>query len=161
MFFTISSLFIIFITIIISQFLIEPELQPIFWMIAFLLFICYANIYASVQFYINLRNNPGLQGEMGNPGDRGNKGSDGVCVINTGCDALQNCDELIENSIREYVSEYDTIRKKEEKGIVLSKAENNIISNINGYKEILRNQCNTLPYSREEFKKIIEESFKD
>ena len=35
MFFTISSLFIIFITIIISQFLIEPELQPVFWMIAF------------------------------------------------------------------------------------------------------------------------------
>ena len=161
MFFTISLLFIIFITIIISQFLIEPELQPVFWMIAFLLFICYANIYTSISYYIELRNNPGLQGERGEPGLRGNKGSDGVCVINTGCDALQNCDELIENTIREYVSEYDVIRKKEEDGIALSETEKNTVESINGYKEILRNQCNTLPYSREEFKKIIEESFKD
>ena len=158
MFFTITSLSIIFLAIIVSQFLIEPELQPIFWMITFLIFICYSNIYMSVYYYIKLRNDPGIQGERGEPGERGSKGSDGVCVINTGCDALQNCGELIESVFRDKIPSYDKIRDHEENGIAISNEDKEVLDKMSNFKEILLYKCNTLPYSREEFKKVIEES---
>lgn len=158
MFFTITSLIIIFIAIIISQFLIEPELQPIFWMIFLLLFVCYANIYMAIYYYVKLRNNPGIQGERGEPGLKGSKGSQGVCVIDTSCDALQNCNELIDNTLRNKISEYGAIRDKMEKGLRLNNKEKKILEGIQTYKSILLVKCESGAYTREEFKDIVTNS---
>lgn len=158
MFFTITSLIIIFVAIIISQFLIEPELQPIFWMIFLLLFVCYANIYMSIYYYVKLRNNPGIQGERGDPGLKGTKGSQGVCVIDTSCDALQNCGELIENTLKEKISEYAAIREKMSKGFRLTNKEKQVLEGIQTYKSILLVKCESGAYTREEFKDIVTNS---
>ena len=158
MFFTISALIIIFIAIIISQFLIEAKLQPVFWMIALLLFVCYANIYMAIYYYVKLRNNPGIQGRRGNPGLKGSTGSQGVCIIDTGCDALQNCNELIERTLREKLPEYDAISKKKEKGRRLSNKDKKIIQGIQTYKSILLVKCESGRYTRQEFKDIVTDS---
>ena len=158
MFFTILSLIIIFVAIIISQFLIEPELQPIFCMIFLLLFVCYANIYMAIYYYVKLRNNPGIQGERGEPGLKGSKGSQGVCVIDTSCDALQNCNELIENTLKEKISEYKSIREKMEKGFRLTNKEKKVLEGLQTYKSILLVKCESGAYTREEFKDIVTNS---
>ena len=158
MFFTISSLIIIFTTIIISQFLIEPKLQPVFWMIALLLFVCYANIYMAIYYYVKLRNNPGIQGRRGEPGPKGSKGSQGVCVVNTSCDALQNCGDLIEKTLKEKLPEYKTIADKKKRGIRLSEKDNKIVQGIQTYKSILLVKCESGRYTRDEFKSIVTDS---
>ena len=158
MFFTITSLIIIFIAIIISHFLIEPELQPIFWMIFLLLFVCYANIYMAIYYYVKLRNNPGIQGERGEPGLKGTKGSQGVCVVDTSCDALQNCNELIDNTLRNKISEYGAIRDKMENGTRLNNKEKKVLEGIQTYKSILLVKCESGAYTREEFKDIVTNS---
>jgi len=158
MFFTITSLIIIFTAIIISQFLIDAKLQPIFWLIFLLLFVCYANIYMAVYYYVKLRNNPGIQGERGDPGLKGQRGSQGICVIDTGCDALQNCSELIENTLQEKLPSYKTIREKEGKGIRLSERDKKVLNGIQTYKNILKVKCESGRYSRDEFKDLVTDS---
>ena len=158
MFFTITALIIIFIAIIISQFLIEADLQPIFWMISLLLFVCYSNIYMAIYYYVKLRNNPGIQGERGEPGLKGAKGSQGICVIDTSCDALQNCDDLIDNTLRNKISEYGAIRDKQDEGTRLSNKENKVLESIQTYKNILLVKCRSGAYTRDEFKDIITNS---
>ncbi len=158
MFFTITSLIIIFVAIIISQFLIDPSLQPIFWMIFLLLFVCYANIYMSIYYYVKLRNNPGIQGERGEPGLKGTKGSQGVCIVDTSCDALQNCSELVENTLASKIEPYKQIRDKMKKGTRLSNKEKKILEGIQTYKSILLVKCESGAYTREEFKDIVTNS---
>ena len=108
--------------------------------------------------YVRLRNNPGIQGERGEPGLKGSKGSQGTCVIDTSCDALQNCNELIENTLRNKISEYKGIREKMEKGHRLSNKEKKIIEGIQTYKSILLVKCESGAYTREEFKDIVTDS---
>ena len=158
MFFTITSLIIIFVAIIISQFLIDAKLQPIFWLISLLLFVCYSNIYMAVYYYVKLRNNPGIQGERGDPGQSGQSGSQGICVIDTGCDALQNCSELIELTLQKKLGSYKTIKDKEKKGIRLTEKDKKTLNGIQTYKNILKVKCESGRYSHEEFKNLVTDS---
>ena len=80
---TIIALTIVFLSIIINKFIVDPQLQYIYWLVVFLLFVSVSNIYMTMYYYVKLRNEPGIKGERGDPGEKGQVGSNGVCEINT------------------------------------------------------------------------------
>ena len=51
-----------------------------------LLTLCVLNIYLSVVYYIQLRNEPGLSGSQGAKGPQGSKGVAGQCSFEKTCD---------------------------------------------------------------------------
>ena len=162
MIYTIVTLTIIFISIIISKFIVNPELQYIYWLIAFLLFISVSNIYMTIHYYVKLRNDPGIKGERGDPGDKGQTGSNGVCEINTSCDAIQDCRGLIEDRLMEKIPEYRAvIEKAQNENMELDAKDNSILRQVNGYISILEPKCKSGRYNLEEMTTLINESFKN
>ena len=77
----------------------------------FLLYISCYNIYVTMEYYIKLRNNPGIKGERGDPGNPGQKGSDGVCSMAKNC-GIANCRKLITDTLADKFPEYKVITKK-------------------------------------------------
>ncbi len=156
---TIIALTIVFLSIIINKFIIDPQLQYIYWLVVFLLFVSVSNIYMTMYYYVKLRNEPGIKGERGDPGEKGQPGSNGVCEINTGCGALQNCRDLIKNELQGLMPEYKMVLNKQENSQELNSKDNSILRQVNGYVSILEPKCKSGRYSLEEMKQLIAESF--
>jgi len=150
------SIFYIFLTIIIGQVLVDPNLRIIFFLIMFLLYISCYNIYITMKYYIKLRNNPGIKGERGSPGTSGQKGSDGVCSMAKNC-GISNCRKLIKDTISDKFPEYKIIIKKQNKNIELNSKEKKQLKYINSYIDILIPQCETFDSENaiNDFKKVI------
>jgi len=162
MIYTITILTVIFISIIISKFIVNPELQYIYWLVAFLLFISVSNIYMTIHYYVKLRNDPGIKGERGDSGEKGQSGSNGVCEINTSCDAIQDCRGLIEDRLMEKMPEFRAVRQKRDKDVeTLDARDNSILRQVNGYISILEPKCKSGRYTLEEMTKLIDDSFKN
>jgi hypothetical protein len=159
MLFSTIILTIVFLAIIFSKFIVNQEVQPIYWMIMLLLVISISNIYMSIHFYIKLRNEPGVKGERGDPGIQGEQGSKGQCVINTQCDSIELCDEFIKTHLITHLPEYKRVLDKQDKSQVLNKKDRSILSQIQQYTEILKPKCKSGKYSKEEMSKLIEKSF--
>ena len=158
---TIIALTIVFLSIIINKFIIDPQLQYIYWLVVFLLFVSVSNIYMTMHYYVKLRNEPGIKGERGDPGEKGQVGSNGVCEINTGCDALQNCKDLIKNELQVLMPEYKMVLNKQENSQELNSKDNSILRQVNGYVSILEPKCKSGRYTLEEMKELIADSFKN
>ena len=56
-----------------------------YYMVLALLFLAALNIYLSIVYYIQLRNNPGVQGPIGPKGPLGMTGSSGKCNLAQSC----------------------------------------------------------------------------
>ncbi len=56
-----------------------------YYMILALLFLATLNIYLSIVYYIQLRNTPGVQGQIGKKGPKGVQGSPGICSFSEKC----------------------------------------------------------------------------
>ena len=56
-----------------------------YYMILALLFLASLNIYLSIVYYIQLRNTPGVQGQIGSKGPKGVKGNTGKCSFSEKC----------------------------------------------------------------------------
>ena len=155
------SIFYIFLTIIIGQLLIDQKLKIIFFLVMFLLYVSCYNIYITFEYYIKLRNNPGIKGDRGDPGERGTQGSDGVCSMAKNC-GISNCRKLITDTISDKIPEYNVIRKKQRKNIELNSKEKKQLGNINQYIDILIPQCetynSTTGNSIDEFKEIVKKT---
>lgn len=162
MIYTVMVLTIIFISIIISKFIVNPDLQYIYWLVVFLLFVSVSNIYMTMYYYVKLRNDPGIKGERGDPGEKGIPGSDGVCEINTSCNAVQNCRALIKKRLMEKMPEYKAVIDKRDIELqTLNENDKNIINQVNGFISILEPKCKSGRYTREEMEKLIDDSFKN
>ena len=158
---TIIALTIVFLSIIINKFIIDPQLQYIYWLVVFLLFVSVSNIYMTMHYYVKLRNEPGIKGERGNPGEKGQVGSNGVCEINTGCGALQNCKDLIKNELQVLMPEYKMVLDKQGTGEELNAKDNSVLRQVNGYVSLLEPKCKSGRYNLEEMKELITDSFKN
>ena len=154
MFFTIASIVFFFIIIIVSNFIEDPNLKVAYWLMIFLLYISYANIYMSTYFYAQLRENPGIQGERGMPGEAGAPGSDGMCVITPNCH-IPKCADFIEDTMTELYPEYVKVKTKLDNGESLTDSEQKLKQNLNTFKEILIPQCENSDMTVDEFKKEI------
>ena len=63
----------------------DPKYRVAYYMILALLFLASLNIYLSIVYYIQLRNTPGVQGQIGKKGPKGVKGSSGKCSFSETC----------------------------------------------------------------------------
>jgi len=159
MLFTIISLIIVFLSIIFSQFIIDPNVKPIYWMIILLLLVSISNIYMSFYYYIKLRNEPGIKGERGEPGEQGESGGKGKCVVNTQCNSIELCDDFIKEELIKLLPEYKNVIDKQNASKLLTKNDKIILSQIQQYTEILKPKCESGKYSKEEMTKLINQSF--
>jgi hypothetical protein len=75
----------------------ETKYKIAYFMILMLLCLSILNIYLSVVYYIQLRNDPGIPGEQGSKGVRGAKGSPGKCSFSEKC-GIQNARTIILNT---------------------------------------------------------------
>lgn len=156
---TIIAIIIVFVAIIIGQFIVNPTLQPVYWMLVFLLYVSIANIYMTFYYYVKLRNEPGIKGERGEPGIKGEDGGKGVCVINTQCDAIQLCDDFIKTHLKKLLPAYEKVLDKQNNSQLLNNRDRSILSQVQRYTEILKPKCKSGKYSKEEMAKLIEDSF--
>ena len=156
LYFIISTI-LIFIGIIVGQFIPDPNLKLSYWLLFFLLFITYSNIYLSIVFYTMLRNNPGIKGERGDPGEKGGKGSDGVCTLTTNC-AISNCRGVIEKELSKLLPQYKRLLEKRKRNILFNDNDKQILRQVNSYIEILLPVCESGKMPKEEFLKHINQS---
>ena len=71
-----------------------------YYMILALLFLATLNIYLSIVYYIQLRNNPGVPGQVGAKGPMGVSGVPGLCSFSEVC-GIENPREKIINIANE------------------------------------------------------------
>ena len=160
MLFTISTIIFFFIAIIISQFILDPNLRIAYWLMLLLIYISWANIYMSSYFYIKLREQPGLQGARGPPGETGPKGSKGVCQIEPECGIQKNkLGDIIRDEIRNLDSNYSKIINKEKNGIMLKDNEEKIKSSIEDYILKVQQKATDQNMSRNDIKKELKLTF--
>lgn len=150
---------VIFVGLIIGKFIVNPSLQSIYWLLMFLLFVSILNIYTSIHYYVKLRTEPGIQGDRGDPGDQGEDGNQGTCVINTQCNAIQNCRDFLQEELGKIVPEYKGILEKENNSISLNDEDEDMIRKMNHYINILEPKCKSGLYTKEELRQKIVESF--
>jgi hypothetical protein len=75
--------FVIFFSI--SFMIQDMKYRVSYYMILALLFLASLNIYLSIVYYIQLRNTPGVQGQIGAKGPKGVKGNTGKCSFSEKC----------------------------------------------------------------------------
>ena len=79
-------LIIVLILISIGFMIPEVKYKIAYFMIICLLGLSILNIYLSIVYYIKLRNEPGIPGEMGKKGPSGVKGLPGKCSFTESCE---------------------------------------------------------------------------
>ena len=151
-------LIIVFATIIISKFIVDPALQPLYWLIVFLVLVSVSNIYMTIYYYVKLRNEPGIMGERGDPGLSGSKGSNGVCMMSTSEDAIANCRELLKDIFENRVPDYRIVMDKERKSIQLSDSDKQIKRKIEDHIQIIEPLCKSGDYDITEIISKVKES---
>ena len=116
-----------------------------------LLFVSLNNVYYSIQYYIELRNNKGIKGDRGSPGKSGQDGSGGACVMSETC-GLLNCDKLVGDRINILYPDYKKLKEKKER----TDDENASIKHIDEAKEQLIKVCKNYDGGAKEFTTIID-----
>ena len=101
-------LIIIFILTLLFSFTIEEgTLKICYWLVVFLLGLTIFNIILSVQYYIKLRNDPGIKGPRGPSGRKGPKGQPGVCSMEDEC-GKDTCRKKIQDAVKIAFPEIDS-----------------------------------------------------
>ena len=73
----------------------EAKYKVAYYAILVLLFLSALNVYLSIIYYIQLRNEPGLVGVQGNKGPPGIKGSGGKCSFASKCGIDKPRDKIL------------------------------------------------------------------
>lgn len=98
---TLLIMLIIFVIFFSISFMIQDiKYRVSYYMILALLFLATLNIYLSIVYYIQLRNNPGVPGQVGAKGPLGVKGTPGICSFSEVC-GIANPREKILNIANE------------------------------------------------------------
>jgi hypothetical protein len=100
-------LLLIFILSLLFSFTIEENtLKICYWLVIFLFALTIFNIILSVQYYIQLRNDPGIKGPRGPAGRKGPIGLPGVCAIDDDC-GKESCRKKIKEAVQEAFPEIE------------------------------------------------------
>lgn len=156
----IISVILVFLCLIGGQFIgaEDGNLRTAYYMLFFLLFVSFSNIYLAHVFYIMLRNDPGVKGDQGDPGDKGPLGSDGVCKLTTNC-GIANCRGLIKKEIARVVPDFKKAQQKLKKQIFLDDYDKKVLRKVDTYIDSgLLESCESGRYSKEEFIQHIHKS---
>jgi hypothetical protein len=158
MLFTISTVVFFFIAIILSQFILDPNLKIAYWLMLLLVYVSLSNIYLSLYFYLKLRENPGIRGERGDSGEQGSRGSDGVCIVQPEC-GIVNYNNMIKDLLRTLDTNYDSILTKETNGIFLNDDEKQIKGAIEDYVHSIQVVAESEKWTLENLKTHINKTF--
>ena len=88
-------LIIVLILISIGFMIPESTYKIAYFMIVCLLGLTILNVYMSIVYYIQLRNDPGIPGAMGNKGPTGVKGLPGKCSFTETCEIKNSREKII------------------------------------------------------------------
>jgi len=88
-------LIIVLILISIGFMIPETKYKIAYFMIICLLGLSILNVYLSIVYYIKLRNDPGIPGEMGVKGPTGVKGISGKCSFSETCEIKDARDKIL------------------------------------------------------------------
>jgi hypothetical protein len=88
-------LIIVLILISIGFMIPEAMYKVAYFMIVCLLGLTVLNVYMSIVYYIQLRNDPGVPGTVGNKGPKGVKGLPGKCSFTQTCEITNPRDKII------------------------------------------------------------------
>lgn len=146
--------------IVLNQFIEDNTLKLCFWLLIFLLFITISNIYLSFYYFKKLREEDGMQGPRGEPGEKGPKGSNGVCKLSTSC-GISNCRKVIERELANIFPEYNKIREKMDRNIILNDKDKKILTKINAKVDVLIPVCESGNFNKKEFLEHIRDSYKN
>ena len=148
-------------SVIISHLFIggDRNVNLIYYMIMFLLYLSIYNIKSSFDYYVKLRNYKGLRGDRGDPGAIGSPGVDGTCIMSKGC-GLLNCRKLILDELLKKYPDLEPINNKVESNIMLNPSEKRKYDMISNYIDILLPQCNEYDDGVDEFRKLIAKTLK-
>ena len=148
---------LLLIGIIGGQLFEDSQIRLSYYLLFFLLFVTFSNIYLSIALYASLRNNPGIKGPRGPAGDKGPKGANGVCKFEPNCN-FGNCRNLIEEQMQKNFVDYKLLSQKIKEGKELTNSEKKIKQKIGGYVDILNNTCSEYTGSKKDFINIINET---
>ena len=162
MIFIIITIIIFSISIIISQFITDPNLRIAFWLMLFLIYISYVNIHLSTYFYTKLREQPGLQGPRGNFGERGPQGSNGTCIVTEECGVVSDqYNELFQDEIKKQNESYRNIMTKVKNGIILDDDEKQIKNMIEDFIAKVKTKAEEEKWPLSKVKEEITNTFTD
>lgn len=134
-------LIIIFILTLLFSFTIEEgTLKICYWLVVFLLGLTIFNIILSVQYYIKLRNDPGIKGPRGPSGRKGPKGQPGVCSMENEC-GTDVCRKKIQDAVKIAFPEIDSCI--DDINQCMSPDQKEQVSILNKQIDILEKQCKT------------------
>jgi hypothetical protein len=89
----------------------EVKYKIAYYMILVLLFLSVLNIYLSVVYYIQLRNDPGIPGPQGSKGPLGAKGTPGKCSFSEKCGITDARNLILNTAHQMYDISQDCIDK--------------------------------------------------
>jgi hypothetical protein len=93
---TLLILLIITLVLVSIGFMIpEVKYKISYFLIVCLLGLTVLNVYLSIVYYIQLRNDPGLPGDIGSKGPTGVKGSAGKCSFTETCEVVNARDKIL------------------------------------------------------------------
>jgi hypothetical protein len=104
-------LIIVLILISIGFMIPEPMYKVAYFMIICLLGLTILNVYMSIVYYIQLRNDPGVPGTVGNKGPTGVKGLPGKCSFTEKCEITNARIKIVEVANTMYGISKDCIDK--------------------------------------------------
>lgn len=152
----IISVILVFIALIGGQFIEDTNLRMAYFMLFFLLFVSFSNIYLAQVFYTMLRNDPGVKGDRGDPGDKGPPGTDGVCTSITNCE-ITDCKKLIERELSKKIPEYKEVLNKQKENLELNDFDRKVLRKINNFIDGTMNPiCQKWTGGKKDFINILE-----
>ncbi len=147
---TILIIIIIYIIFIVfSLFINDYNMKIAYWFIIGLGTLTVVNIYMTIIYYIELRNDEGNIGARGDKGDKGIKGAPGKCTFSKKCN-IENCNDIIYNHAKTIFP--DVSRKcLENKNACKSKANKTAYEPIRRQLRQLIQKCKTTTMAEEDF----------
>ena len=139
----------------------DKNMQVCFWLSFVLFIVALINLNLSISFYIQLRNEKGIQGKRGEKGDKGPKGFPGRCELNLDATCkIRNCRTKLQEKLLDHCPNYkDVVNKRD---VDRSITEQNMLRKYNQWLNVIEGQCNdpdnALSSNEDEF---FDEVFKD
>ena len=129
------------IAILIAVSIKDKNMQICFWLSFVLFIVTLINLNLSISFYIQLRNEKGIQGRRGEKGDKGPKGFPGRCELNLEATCgIRNCRTKIQEKLLDHCPNYKDIVNKRD--VDRSVEEQNMLRKYDAWMKIIEDQCN-------------------
>jgi hypothetical protein len=118
----------------------DYNLKICYWLSLTLVMVTIVNFNMAISFYINLRNDSGIEGSRGAKGDKGSKGFPGRCELNLDAKCgIENCTSKIQDKLMTQCPHYASIVNKRD--YERNQEEAQILDRYNKWITIISKNC--------------------